>query len=64
MKGYFNLQEKMNDTFMDDCLAEEKEGFRHTNEGIVVPVFDEDGTTILPSSWNDGDDEIWEALLF
>lgn len=29
----------MNDTFMDDYLAEEKEGFRHTNEGIVVPVF-------------------------
>lgn len=52
----------MNDTFMDDYLAEEK-GVRHTNEGSVVPVFDEDGTTILPSSWNDEDDEIWEALL-
>ncbi len=28
----------MNDKFMDDYLAKEK-GVRHTNEGIVVSVF-------------------------
>lgn len=51
------------DILKEEYMKEEELGFNHTNEGIIVPIFDEDGTTILPSSWNDGDDEIWEALL-
>lgn len=60
-------------TLREQYFAEEAQGIKHDVDvdTYIIRKLDEDfvqrytkdGVPILPASWNDHDDEVWEAYL-
>lgn len=61
--GGDNMSEEEYDILKEEYLKEEELGFKHTEDGALIPKRNKDGLAILPDFWDDGDDELWESLL-
>ena len=57
------MSEEEYNILKEEYLREEELGFKHTEDGALIPKRNKDGLAILPDFWDDGDDELWESLL-
>lgn len=48
------------DILKKEYLDEEAHGFKHDSTGALISKRDENGVAVLPSSWDENDDEDWE----
>lgn len=57
------ITQKCNDKFWDDNSDKDWDLLVEQAQKDFVQKYNEDGVPILPASWDDHDDDVWEELL-